>query len=394
MKKKITALLLVLVMVMTCFVACGDKDKKDEEKKKSSYKDIYEMLEDIGKVDKGTVTLSADFDLGQEGNGKITVTLGTDGKGNASIGASVKADVKDAKLDFAVDDLMVVKDKFMYLNLGGILKAVSGIEPDAAKMLGDIELDYFAIPLPDDLETKTVDSVKNDGMKLVVDFLKKALADAKISGEDTDFTVEFTSVKSYQTVLNTLADYLEKDVLDTVKNSTKDSDLKNIDLNKYVEKLINYYYDDVVELAGALEMSKEDVDKMIEEIKKEDLNQALESEAGEIVDLEEIEGKLKEAAAQIREEANNLTEEDIKGIDLKFNVKSVDGGFKLKGTMVASKDGKEAKIDATVRISGDVPTISAPSKITRLRDFKPLISMLLGSLGGLGGLGGGMDFDD
>ena len=141
-------------------------------------------------------------------------------------------------------------------------------------------------------------------------------------------------------------------------------------------------------------MSKEDVDKMIEEIKKEDLNKALESEAGEIVDLEEIEGKLKEAAAQIREEAKNLTEEDIKGIDLKFNVKSVDGGFKLKGTMVASKDGKEAKIDATVRISGDVPTISAPSKITRLRDFKPLISMLLGSLGGLGGLGGGMDFDD
>ena len=384
MKKKLTALLLVLVMVMTCFVACGDKDKKkDKETKKSSYKDIYEMLEDIGKINKGTVSIAADFDLGQTGNGKISLTVGTDGKGNATLGASIKADVKDAKIDFSVDDLMVVKDKMMYLNLGGIVKAVASIEPDAAKMLGDIELDYFAVPLPDDLETKTVDSVKNDGMKLVVDFLKKALADAKISGEGTEFTVEFPDVKSYQTVLNTLADYLEKDVLDTVKNSTKDSDLKNIDLNKYVEKLINYYYDDIVELAGALEMDKAQVDELIAEIKKQDMSELVESEAGDLVDTEEIEAKLKEAAAEVRKLATELTEDDVKGMDIKLNVKSVDGGFKIKGTMVASKDGKEAKIDATIRISEDVPTISAPSKITKLRDFKPLISMFMGSLGGL-----------
>lgn len=384
MKKKLTALLLVLVMVMTCFVACGDKDKeKDKETKKSSYKDIYEMLEDIGKINKGTVSIAADFDLGQTGNGKISLTVGTDGKGNATLGASIKADVKDAKIDFSVDDLMVVKDKMMYLNLGGIMKAVASIEPDAAKMLGDIELDYFAVPLPDDLETKTVDSVKNDGMKLVVDFLKKALADAKISGEDTEFTVEFPDVKSYQTVLNTLADYLEKDVLDTVKNSTKDSDLKNIDLNKYVEKLINYYYDDIVELAGALEMDKAQVDELIAEIKKQDMSELVESEAGDLVDTEEIEAKLREAAAEVRKLATELTEDDVKGMDIKLNVKSVDGGFKIKGTMVASKDGKEAKIDATIRISEDVPTISVPSKITKLRDFKPLISMFMGSLSGM-----------
>ena len=384
MKKKLTALLLVLVMVMTCFVACGDKDKKkDKETKKSSYKDIYEMLEDIGKINKGTVSIAADFDLGQTGNGKISLTVGTDGKGNATLGASIKADVKDAKIDFSVDDLMVVKDKMMYLNLGGIMKAVASIEPDAAKMLGDIELDYFAVPLPDDLETKTVDSVKNDGMKLVVDFLKKALADAKISGEDTEFTVEFPDVKSYQTVLNTLADYLEKDVLDTVKNSTKDSDLKNIDLNKYVEKLINYYYDDIVEIAGALEMDKAQVDELIAEIKKQDMSELVESEAGDLVDTEEIEAKLREAAAEVRKLATELTEDDVKGMDIKLNVKSVDGGFKIKGTMVASKDGKEAKIDATIRISEDVPTISVPSKITKLRDFKPLISMFMGSLSGM-----------
>lgn len=392
MKKKLTALLLVLVMVMTCFVACGDKDKKkEEEKKKSSYKDIYEMLEDIGKINKGTVSLSADFDLGQTGNGKITVTLGTDGKGNATVGASIKADVKDTKLDFAVDDLVVVKDKMLYLNLGGVMKAISGIEPEMAKMLGDIELDYFAIPLPDDLETKTVDSVKNDGMKLVIDFMKKALADAKITGEDTEFTVEFPDVKSYQTVLNTLADTLEKDVIDTVKKSAQDSDLKNIDLNKYVDKLINYYYDDLVELIGAVGMDKAQLDELIAELKKQDMSELAQSEAGDLIDTEEIEGKIKEAAAELRKMAEELTEEDIKDLNVKINVKSVDGGFKIRGTMEASKDGKAAKIDATIRISDDVPTINAPSKLTKLRDFKPLISMILGSLGNMGGMGDLMD---
>lgn len=379
MKKRIVALLLVLIFAFSCLTGCGDKDDKEKKKKAKSYDDIYDMLEAMSDFKEGTATLSCDIDLGQKGVAKITATVVNDGKNNYAISLAVDADTEEVKLNASVDDIAIVKDDMLYLNLGGVVKALTSVEPEIGEMLGDTKLNYFAVPLPDDFDYSEISTVVADWMGIYTKFLKKGLADAEVEGEKDEFSVAFKDAKAYKTFISAAADFMEGDVADYIAKKSESLTKSNVDLNKYAEKLINYYYDDVVELAGALGATKDQIDAMVAEIKGMDLNSKLgeliEEEAGDL-DSESIKRELKEAAEELRKRTEELSDEDLSNIKTEFTVKTTDAGFKMRATVDGTVKGESAKFDITMKISDEYDKISAPSDLTRLRDFKDILSMI------------------
>ena len=127
-----------------------------------------------------------------------------------------------------------------------------------------------------------------------------------------------------------------------------------------------------------------DADALIEQIKAQDLNAALAGAVDEkLGNTDALKSELAEAVTELRKTAEQITDEQVKDQQLEFNVKVTDAGYKIKGNAVLKENNKEVKIDYSVRISEDVSSISAPSDITRLRDFKDLVASLGGMIGGM-----------
>lgn len=382
MKKKLVALFLVLVLALTCFTACGDKDK-DEKKKAKTYDDVYEMLGAMSEFQKGTATMSCDIDMGQRGNAKLTLTLVTDGKGNCKVSGAVDMDTEEVKLNAEVDDLVIIYDKMLYINLGGILKAATSYEPEIGEMLGDLKLSYFAVPLPDDLDTSKTTEVIQDSMELFTKFLKKGLKDAKVDGEDNEFSIALKDAAAYRTFFGEAANFMEGDIADYCAKKMETVQTSSIDMNAYVQKLINYYYNDIVELAGALNVEKTQIDSVLDELKQMDLNEKIGEAAsgvlGSEMDADTIKEEMKKAADQLRTSMEKVSDEDFEKYETKVTVKTTDSGFKLKASFEGTADeGNSLKADVTIKISEEFDKISAPGEITRLGDFKDLVKQLGG----------------
>lgn len=388
MKKKIVALLMILVLGLTCLTACGDKDdEKDSGKKKKSaksYESVYDIVDEIQKFEKGTVILTLDADAGEDGHVNATINSVTDGKGNIKLGISADVNTKGQKLNLSADDVVIIKDKMAYINLEELVK-VAGLAGGAeiTEMFANMKLGYFAVPLPDDLDYSEILGIFGQFAEGSSDFLKGALKDAEVTGEKGDFSIKFTNAQSYKTFLNATADYVEKKAPD-VEKAISNNSLDKIDMNAYVKKLLDYYGEDINILAQAMGVDQAQVNAMLDEIKKQDLNAKIKEELeGEIGNVDELKESLAEAIGEIRKSADKLTDEQLKDQQLEMTVKATDSGFKIKGNALLKEDGKEVKADYSIRISDDVSSISAPSKITKLRDFKDLLSSLAPMLGGL-----------
>lgn len=398
MKKKLVALFMVLVLAIGCLTACGDKDK-DEKKKTKNYDDVYEMLGAMADFTKGTATMSCDLDMGQKGNAKLTVTLVNDGKGNYKVSAAIDMDTEEAKVNADVDDLLIVYDKMLYINLGGILKAATSYEPEIGEMFTDIKLAYFAVPLPDDLDTSKTSEAIGKLMTVFTKFLKKGLKDAKVGGEDNEFTIELKDAAAYRTFFAEAADFVENDVADMCAQGMEDIKSSSVDMNAYIEKLINYYYNDIVELAGAFGAEKADIDSFIDELKNKDATEEIGDLAsgflGGEMDADSIKEEMKKAADEMRASMEKVTDEELEAYQTKITVKTTDSGFKLKASIEGtSKEGDSMKADVTIKISEEFDKISAPSDLTRLSDFKDLISQFAGLI--MGGMNSYTpdDYDD
>lgn len=387
MKKRMIAMLMILVLGLSCLTACGDKDddeKKGKKKSAKSYETVYDVVDAMQEFKKGTVILTVDADAGESGNIKGTFNLVTDGKGNFKFGIAADVNTKDQKFNISADDVLIIKDKMAYLNLGALLKAVDMIAGESiSEMFADMKLGYFAIPLPDDLDTANAVNTVSGTVSGTGDFLKAALKDAEVTGEDGDFKIKFTNAQSYKTFINATADYIEKNSSEIAKSVNTD-DLKKIDLNAYVKKLLDYYGEDINILAAAVGIEQAQVDALIAEITKQDLNAAL---AGAVDDklgnTDAMKSELAEAVTELRKTAEELTDEQVQNMQLECSVKVTDAGYKIKGNAVIKENNKEVKVDYSLRISEDVSSISAPSDITRLRDFKDLLAGLGGMLGGM-----------
>lgn len=381
MKKRIFALFLILVFALSCFTACGDKDddNSDKKKKAKSYDDVYEMIEDMGTFEKGTVTMSMDADLGEKGTAKMTAKIVSDGKNNYAIGITLDVDSVKEQFNIDIDDFMIVKDAMAYINLGGLVKALTAVEPQVGEMLSGVKLGYFAIPLPDEFNQKKSTEVMKETVELCTKFLKRGFKDAKVKGEKDEFTITFDNPDAYRTLLNELADFIEDDFQDYVDKNMDDFTSNDIDYNAYVKKLIDYYYDDIVVLADAFGADKATIDQAIAEIKKMDLNEQVGGYLNSELDMDDLYKELKDAAKEIRRAADNVSDEDFEKVESKITLKSTDSGFTARVSVDGIEvEGTEAKVTIEIKVSDSVGKISKPGDITKLRDFKDLIAQFGG----------------
>ena len=393
MKKKVLSVLLILALVITCFTGCGDKDTDKKKKKSENYDDVYELIGSLGDLEKGNVSVAFDFDLGSEGVVKMTMNSKRDGKGGCALGISFDADVEETKMSGDLEDLVVVKSDMAYINLAAIVDFVANVanvaapnQVDVKEFLGDTKLGYFAIPLPD-IDDSVIEKFTDNSIESFVKFLEDAFEDSKVEGEDNEFSIAFEDVDSYKTLFNAMADYLEAESDNLVKRGTSFS-ADDFDLDAYAKKLIDYYYDDAVELASAFGIEKAQIDAVVDQVKEMDLNaelkKAMEDPSADIPTEDELKEELESMISDVRSLADEISEEEIEDFDASCTVKYDDGGYKFKGAIEGKGEDSDKKISFTIKIDEEDCKVSAPSDITKLGDFKDIVETLAPLLNGMG----------
>lgn len=364
MKKKLFSLLLVLCMVMSLFVACGDKKDDDKDKDKASKAEsVSDVIESVNGFKKGSfeMGMKMSFENTSMPNLTASFTGKVDGN-NASLGMKINGNVEGVALDFSVDEVIVVADGIAYINLGAIAdiaEKVAGTE--LSSLLGDTELKWFALPLPDEYNTTT--SVSADAQKAATDFLNDLIA----TGKEDGMKVTFSEAEQMKAALEVIAVFLETKAPSLVTEAAGSN--TTIDLNAYVTKLIDYYYDDLVTAAESMQMSKDDVDTLIAQIKAEDLNQYLDEVETEVPDSAEF----AQMAAEVRKAKDSVTDEGMKGGRLTVEASAKGSTYRIAASVVNEGDEDAGEVSLYYEVSEESVSVSAPKDLNTLSELAAIL---------------------
>lgn len=364
MKKKLFSLLLVLCMVMSLFVACGDKKDDDKDKDKASKAEsVSDVIESVNGFKKGSfeMGMKMSFENTSMPNLTASFTGKVDGN-NASLGMKINGNVEGVALDFSVDEVIVVADGIAYINLGAIAdiaEKVAGTE--LSSLLGDTELKWFALPLPDEYNTTT--SVSADAQKAATDFLNDLIA----AGKEDGMKVTFSEAEQMKAALEVIAVFLETKAPSLVTETAGSN--TTIDLNAYVTKLIDYYYDDLVTAAESMQMSKDDVDTLIAQIKAEDLNKYLDEVETEVPDSAEF----AQMAAEVRKAKDSVTDEGMKGGSLTVEASAKGSTYRIAASVVNEGDEDAGEVSLYYEVSEESVSVSAPKDLNTLSELAAIL---------------------
>ena len=341
--KKLIALLMVLCLSFTMLAGCGSKDEEEDKKPKIVKGDMFDMLEAMANTKSGVT--KADFDMSYDGQsikGSITCAMDSE-KQLGSFGFNVSLDVAGKKIDVAIDNICVVADNNLYLNLKGIaeagLKVLSSAgSDDMVKSISDSidlsKLGWFKFPLPDDLP-KGDENFQKKCIDSMVGLFENMLKNTKMDGEDGDYTATLKTKEDYAQVVTAIRDFFKADfkgLAESAVNSTKNM---KFDVNKYFDKLVSEYKNDILEVGKAYGLTEEYVDQMIQSVKGQDLNKMLDQYR------EQAEGASSEIISD--EEINKLATELDGVID---KIKNFEGEVPLESVIrvSADKDGYTADL--------------------------------------------------
>lgn len=381
MKKRLFSLLLVLCMVMSLFVACGEKkddDDKDADGKTTKAESASEVVEAMSGFKKGSFEMGVDMALtAQSQNLKASVFGKVDGQ-NASVGLTMKGSVEGQELDFTVDEMFIVADGIAYINLGAIVDLVKSVDADTAAMFDGLDLKWFALPLPDEYTKTSNGTISAEAQKAAMDFLKDLIATGKQDG----MKVTFSQASELQAAMEVVAVFLETKAESILNEVMSASSNTTIDLNAYAQKLIDYYYDDLVEAAESMQMTKDDVDALLEQVKAQDLNQYIES-AGNEVEIPDS-AELAQMAAEIREAKESITDEDMTGGSISIEASQKGSTYRVEASVVNTDGDDAGTVSMYYELSEESVSVSAPKDVNSLTDLVAIIMGLAGS--------GGIDF--
>ena len=372
MKKKLLALFLILCMAMTMFVACGEKDSDDDDeddgKKTEISNDDGGKADSVGDImDQVQNITSATFDMGIKlsmPGQELTMSLfGATDSENASVGANVQADMEGNEINLAIDEIIVVADGVAYVNAGELLDFVMTFDAEAADALSIIEVDWFAVPLPDEY-AKSTQTISEESQKIATELIK----DLAAAGEQSGTKVTFSTAESVKNALEVMAVFLETDAEKFFAEVVDSTSEVPIDMNAYAEKLLDFYYDDLVELAEMMGMSKSDVDEAIEEVKGQDLNQYVEDAFEAEVEVPSS-AELAQMAAQLREAKESLTDEMMEGISLTIEASKDGDTYRVDAMLSAEQEGEKVEMNAYYEIVSKSVNVSAPGNVTSLKDL-------------------------
>ncbi len=369
MKKRIFSLILVLCMVMCLFAGCGSKDKKkgssDKDDKGPDTNTAQGTVEKMASIKDGT------FEMGMKAEGggmdlEYTITGKVAGQ-NCALGLKVKGKVQGQDINLDLGELLVVVDKTAYIDLNAIKKAVAdnaAIADEEGKQIADLlkdtQLGWFKLPLPDDMKANNTvsEETRKSTEKLLKDILSK--------GKEDGTTVTFDEAEQLKGALEVVAVFFETDMSKILKEATK-VNTSSIDMNKYVQKILDVYYDEMVEAADSLGMDKAQLDAYVDQIKSQNLNELMKDAmdgagAAELPD----DTDLASMASEIRKVADAIKE--MPG-SIKLATSANGDTYRVSANIDLEEDGKTVKGDIWYQVTEGGANISVPSNVMKLKEI-------------------------
>ena len=375
--KKWLAMILVLCLAIGLCAGCGDKDDDDKKKKddvKIEKGDMFEMLEKMGDVKSGDATIDFNFDAGAPVNGSLKMSYNEADK-SCKLGLTFKSGIEGKQIDLSIDELFAVADGYLYLNLGDVAKVLASYEKSIGDMIDTSKLGWFKFPLPDDLPS--VDTkVQKKYVTTFVTLLENMIKGTDPQGDEGDQTVKLTTKAQYVQALTAMKEFVQNDLKGLLSDSMDSVKDVNIDLNKYVQKIVEEYKSEVVEIGKDYGLDEQQIDAYIKQITSQDLNALVaqyktqgEQVAAQTISDEDIK-KVVEGIDQAIKSLENA--DDSKEMpECTVRVQATDSAYKANLSLSKSDEGK-FEINISLKPGSD--KVAAPTKDTmKIKEIVDLV---------------------
>lgn len=395
MKRKRSAVLLLILCMVACLLAgCGKDDDSEKEKNPSVVKgSISDMLEAMANVKEGTLHIDMDAESSwpspSDGTKNLVKTVyGVDvsfdipnGEYQVALKGALTRDGKTETVDLG--DIITIADGKLYMNFSVIQKA--------APELGLTDLDgWFMLPLPKDL---SMDGLKQGTPALLADMCEKLLKGAKLTGEDGNYTVSLKNKEEYTAFINSLKAYAEGDLKSDLQKLSEATDsremLKKIDWKEYLTDLLDEYESDirtfVSKYGSDFGITENELDMYINQIKVADVNKLLEQylEAGAKSGIAgylggaDVDSAVEEIKREVTRTLENLERSDDLGDLYKYEVRVAadDTGY----TVDFFEDGSSEQFETTetvnykIRLEPKEISVSKQNNTVHLMDVFQLL---------------------
>ena len=382
--KRILALILVLCMAVCMLAGCGDKDEKKKKDSQASIKkgDMFDMLEEMGNTSTGEVKMNFDFAVTESNKFNGGIDVKTDAENNAcSIGFTFKGNMEGKDLNLTLEDALVMADGYLCINLPEIAKALGGVEPQLKDMIDTSKLGWFKFPLPDDMP-KFDAAFQKKLVGTFVGLFENMTKKAEMSGDDGDCTAKFASKESLVQAIVAFRDFVKSDLKGLTNSIVEKTMGINIDLNKYVDKLIKEYKADALEVGKAYGLDEATLNQYIDQIKAQDLNKMLEEAkkqgegmSSQMLTDEQIDGIVKNIDQVI--ERANASENDPKA-ELLARVYTTDDSYKADIDLKQTEGGN-GKVSISLEVIPGDPSVKAPTdNVMSIKSIAEMAAPLLG----------------
>jgi hypothetical protein len=374
--KKFLAIFVASSMMLS-LAACGDSSSENDKESKSEQKgdsedsksvdsksvdNIYDALALAGSYTSGTYSVDCSIKGDTDGEA-VDMSIGLDGKyngENATYGLSIKGSYEDTDMSYSFPDVFTLADGVFYIDLDSIINAI-GVD--------DTEFGSFGIPMPD-VETSGTEELQT----AATDFLKAAFDGVEATQNGTAFTIEAKDAETYQKVATNVMNYINDNQEDIQKfyDNALDS-TSDFDVAKYVEKLADYYKDDILSASEVLgyELSEDDYDSYVDEALDE-----IDSELEDLEDEADEEGiDLFEDWDDVMDEFNDLDWDDFADgfddgkMETSLTVDASDSAYKLSFAFTFDYDDTTMDVALNYEINVEDVTVEAPSNVASITDI-------------------------
>ena len=378
--RKSIALILMLCMVSALLSGCGSKKEKKPELVKGS---IPEMVKAMQEVKEGTLQVDIMYTATYPylENKTVTKNVGMElafDRPNREYSLSVSYSDNDTDAQKFDKELVRITGNSVYFNLGAVSESARAGVIDEEKY-GAVELSgWFEFPLPDELPKELpIDGFESSFFTLV----EKAVKGLPTEGLDGDYTVTLKTKEDYAQLLNSLKDYAENDLNKAGDSVTGFKDiLLKIDWNKYVEKILDMYENDVREaiksFSEAVKFDESQIDGLVKEIKNQDFNKMMKEYLDKASEKKEGAAYLNQVARLVNELIRDLESDSDVTKDpavVSVRVNADDSAY----TVTIKSDKVAESTDATeivFRLKPGAQSVDAPSDTKGIKQIADMLS--------------------
>lgn len=382
--RRVIMILLLLALSVGTLVACGSKDEEKESEKKPKIEkgSLQEMLDAMQKTEEGTLH----FEFSMDSNYTVINT-----KRNTFIAGDVVYNRSKNELMLTIQfantvngeksgldsiDVLSVKNNKLYINLG-IIDEYAKTSGRTVEGLTNLD-GWFAIPLPSDLPKYKAPG-DDDLIGAIVAELFRELPQESVDGS---FKASLKSKDDYVTFLTALRDFMKNKGKSLIEKGYANGNvLTEIDVNKYVGELIDYYEDAVREVVREygeqMDITESQFDELLREAKNQDFNKLLEQymESEGSVELfkkptnEEIDAEIDEYVNQMNELLKAVSEQGDQYPPVEIRVEADDTGYTAELSLDSKTETMNNAVKLSIRLDPGKGTVKVPDKEVTVKNI-------------------------